>query len=408
MAESTIAVSRENPALHRFLEATARSASTDPLVRYELEEIRGLCSRSVRVTRSQIVPENALLADALSPDRTGPAFLEVLPIAACNHGCTWCFTAARLSSEISADPSFAAQLREFALRGGLATLFSGGGEPLIYRPLSVREEQFENQTVCRWLIRHGVAPAIITNGTLLRRFVEANCDWLQQTAFVRVSLDACTAQEHASRHRTSSAEFDEILGAMKLLLDIRGPSVTPAVGISFVVDSQSGINANDGALRDIEKLASSLGVDFVQLKHLHTSHLLQADRHMRWLAEQVDAFGCPSQFEWWIHRYRAAEPGDVCYVPVEAQVLRSNGQRGPCCHLQALPLPRAGQFTVSGCTSLACRYQSMNEVLRRIRQSPERRYLEALRRLKTSLVSHGFHPFRLFPSAPDLATKAST
>lgn len=94
MLEHPAGICRTDPALLRFSESTARSTPNDSFVRDEMEEIRGLCSRSVRVSHAQIIPENALLADALSPERTGPAFLEVLPIEACNHGCAWCFTAA--------------------------------------------------------------------------------------------------------------------------------------------------------------------------------------------------------------------------------------------------------------------------------------------------------------------------
>ena len=112
--------------------------------------------------------------------------------------------------------------------------------------------------------------------------------------------------------------------------------------------------------------------------------------------------------ELWIHRYLSSSAESECVVPMVAQVLNSDASRSPCCHLQGVSMPSLelaegfAPFTVKGCKSSVCRYVSMNRMLREAARTRSA-HIAALERLKQSLKQCGFHPYRLFPSAPDLA-----
>jgi len=364
--------------------------------------LRSLCLLKTRLSRDQIIPENHLLFDVLREKPRGPGFLEVLPTDACNHACGWCFTSRTRSANWIEPGRLRTELEQFKKDGGASVLFSGGGEPLLYKPLLVATPEFGGRTVLQWLAANNMWGALITHGGLLERFVENNASALDSLAFVRVSLDASNPAEHAVRHAAGTKEFDAILRGIRLLSACRGDAPVPAIGLSFVVDPGARVNCSPAALERLGALANSIGADFVQLKHVHTRDATEADRVMVALSRELPDAGV----QWWVHRYSSVSAQSRCKVPTLAQVLRSDAKRSPCCHLQGRALASPDAYEVHGCTSPVCRYQSMDGVLSEIRSVGDA-YLLALRRLRDSFERYGFHPYRLFPSAPDLARPAA-
>lgn len=389
----------------RSQSAAAMCGGNDPVAGLE-EDIRSLCADSTAISRQQFVPENALLGRCLKPEASGPHFLEVLPTDLCNHACRWCFTTGSRSSRLVGSRLLRNRLEAFLDGGGRTVLLSGGGEPLLYKPLSEPSAEFEGTTAVGWLARRGTAVGVITNGVFLDKFLTVNARFIDAMAFVRISLDAYTPVGHELLHKARPGDFARILGAIREVVRMRGHSRTPAVGCSFLVDAASGLNSATRDFESIDLLAADLGVDFVQIKHTHCGHRDVAD------AEMVDAGitldRLPARHhQWWIHRYLDSKGETRCLVPEVAQVLRSDGRRSPCCHLQHFALEEPdlsvggfSAFSVAGCSSDACRYVSMNGLLQTLERGAER--VAALERLKQSLERHGFHPYRLFPSSPDL------
>jgi sulfatase maturation enzyme AslB (radical SAM superfamily) len=391
----------------RAVDVSACVEEADVRVSTLRREIGELCVDRRPVSRAQFVRENALLSACLRP-RTGPAFLEVLPTDRCNHACGWCFTDFHRVGRTISPPVLRRSLDCFVEQGGTAVLFSGGGEPLLHPSLIRSLDEFGNITVVEWLARRGVAAAVITNGVLLERFVEANQRNMSAMAFLRVSLDTTTAEDHARLHKTSAEDFQRIRRGIRYAIDRRATSPTPAIGVSFIVDVESGLNATECHLREVDAFAADLGVDFVQMKHRHTANRSAADSAMIACGRIVNDLP-PQRHDWWVHRFVAPEPDVVCVVPTTAQVLRSDGRLAPCCHLQHVPLPSIDArtlplFVVEECPSPACRYASVNNVLASATARTDD-YVAALGRLRHSLKKDGFHPYRLYPSAPLLTTE---
>lgn len=390
----------------RFQSLAATREGNDLVAGLE-RDIRSLCAQSAAISRQQFVPENALLGRCLNPEASGPHFLEVLPTDLCNHACGWCFTTGSRSTRVVGSQLLRSRLEAFLVGGGRTVLLSGGGEPLLFKPLSETSAEFEGTTAVGWLARRGVAVGLITNGVFLDRFLSANGRFVEAIAFVRVSLDAYTPAGHEALHQARPGDFARILGAIRELVRIRGHSRTPAIGCSFLIDAASEMNSTTQDFEAIDLLAADLGVDFVQMKHTHCRHQDLAD------AEMVDAGSTLDHLpkrhhQWWIHRYLDSKGETRCLVPEVAQVLRSDGRRSPCCHLQRFAFEEPDSsvegfsaFSVTGCTSDACRYVSMNRLLQTLERGVSER-VASLERLKHSLERHGFHPYRLFPSSPDL------
>lgn len=368
-------------------------------------DIARLCCHASKVSAHQIIPENLLLRDCLAPNQTSIQFVEILPTDVCNHRCSWCFTAtSRTTFSLSTELAFN-RLTDFMANGGQSVLFSGGGEPLLWRPLVEPDNIFENRTVINWLSSAGVTSSLITNGVYLQKFVENNLQSLPSMGFIRISLDACDAQTYMVRHGTKKRDFDRTLCAIKNLVALRGGAPTPAIGLSFVVDELSGLNTGEGDMQNISALVKQLGVDFVQFKHLNTSHQSTADAEMFRLKDDSSTYDWGAA-ELWIHRYKSPRPRSTCAIPMISQVLGARGCHHACCHTQHVALHPGSAMGFPGtliqdCDSPACRHVNLNDLVLNL-QNSKHEMLLALSRLKSSLLAHGFHPYRFFPSAPEL------
>lgn len=374
-------------------------------------EVRALCKMIFPVSTAQLIPENALLASCGEVMPKGPAFLEVLPTDLCNHSCGWCFTNGSRASVAMRGHDLREQLQAFLGAGGKSILLSGGGEPLLFKPLSEPSSAFDGSTAIEWFSNQGAVAALITNGVYLDRFLAANRSCLHSLAFIRVSLDATSSSQYQELHAARTGDFERVTSGLKQAIRMRGESPTPAIGASFLVDGSRGLNNSLTEIVAIDRLAAEIGLDFVQLKHVHCNEHQQADTAMIQTASLLEALP-RRRHEWWVHRYQSVPAGGECSVPMVAQVLKSSGARSPCCHLQHIDVARPDDgfgvppFTVSGCRSNACRYLSMNDMLLDAGRGIDE-HIGALRRLKSSLERHGFHPYRLYPSAPELVVAAN-
>lgn len=388
-----------------FFESQTESLSSfdisNPKLRELKADIRALSSSCSRVSARQLIAENVLLP-ACYDDRNEIRFVEVLPTGVCNHACSWCFTASSRGGTLDAG-ALRARLYALTQSGGRAVLFSGGGEPLLCPYLMKPDAAFDAMTVIEWLGERNVSTALITNGALLSRFVERVGAAIRSMAFVRISLDACDPGTYSIRHGTAESDFQKVLDGIADLRSLRAGGYQPAIGISFVVGPEA---LSFGELKQVRSLARSIGADFVQLKHRHVPEtaVSEADSTMKAVYVACTELDW-GETEYWVHRYLTPKAMKSCVVPTVAQVLGTADRQHACCHLQHIPLPKSEDgawrgFSVTDCSSSVCRHVSLNSVLQKV-ESPSS-YARGLDVLRASLARHGYHPFRLFPSSPDL------
>ena len=381
--------------------------------------LRGLEYTTVdlrRVSASQIVPSNVALLwddDFLESNSTVHSTnhvrsVEINPTDACNHACGWCFTSKHRNTQILPTWKLRHYLDNFTSHGGRSIHFSGGGEPLLYKPLVEASADFDGLSVLEYGLNCGLAVGVITNGVYLTKLEAHLGVRVTELAFVRVSLDATTSEEYKRAHESRAGDFASVVESIRSLLLLRGPAVTPAIGISFIVDAVHGINATPKALMQIAKLSTSMGVDFVQIKHVHTADAVCAQRLMErihsWCMSFNELWGST---EFWVHQYDTPKPQLVCRMPRMSQVLGASGERYPCCHrfgdstfYSGAPFESVGK-TATECLAPVCRHQSVNYAVDQALGNSRAR-IELREGLRTSLERDGFHPYRLFPSAPRL------
>lgn len=127
-----------------------------------------------------------------------PLYVEVSPVGACNHRCTFCavdyigYEAKSLDTDV-----LIARLQEMAKLGVKSVMFAGEGEPLLHKHIGkiTTEAAFA-----------GLDVAFTTNGVLLHRLEVAmhKCKW------VKVSVNAGTEATYRVIHKAKKGDWEKV------------------------------------------------------------------------------------------------------------------------------------------------------------------------------------------------------
>lgn len=348
-----------------------------------------------KISAHQLIPENLLFYRG----EEGIIEVEIDPIDQCNQNCYWCFTASKRSTR---------RLNEIYLKRYLDSLpspifpiniiISGGGEPLLYKPLHSNSKYFEDKSILEYYsgkFNFG----LITNGTLIHKLF-LNELW-KQFSFIRISLDAHNPTDYSKTHKVKRLEFTNVCENISELTKLKGDVHIPAIGVSFIVDPVNKVNHTLVSIKEIAVLCKHLQVDFAQIKHVHTDNTELAQEQMHKIHQfcmNGDWGGC----EFWVQHYKKPIPYSHCYITQRIQAIGGKGEKYPCCHLYGQTKyldqnnPISEPKIIHNCQSSVCRYRSVNEIYREL--GTEKNWESLIGNIK----NHGFHPYRLNPTAPKL------
>ena len=174
-----------------------------------------------------------------------PLYVEISPVGACNHRCTFCavdyigYESNRLDGAILRN-----RLREMAKLGVKSVMFAGEGEPLLHKETNVNVVAAQDA---------GLDVAFTTNGVLLHKLRElSSCKW------VRISLNAGSAKTYAAVHRTKQQDFTAVLKNIEDAVKRKGSC---DLGVQCVI-----LPENVAEIEALYKLCDELGVDYLIAK----------------------------------------------------------------------------------------------------------------------------------------------
>jgi radical SAM protein with 4Fe4S-binding SPASM domain len=187
-----------------------------------------------------------------------PIYVEISPYGGCNHRCTFCALDYMGYENISLDFEVLKNtLTNMAENGVKSVMFAGEGEPLLFKDLDLIVQH------CK---KVGIDTSLTTNFVPLNKKNIERC--IENCSWIKVSLNAGTADSYAKIHQTSEKDFDRVMSNLKYALEYRRKNnLECAVGVQMLL-----LPDNKDEIKLLAEACREMGVDYLVIKP-YSQHL---------------------------------------------------------------------------------------------------------------------------------------
>lgn len=179
-----------------------------------------------------------------------PVRVVLEPTNLCNHNCCFCFYSDfRTDNKVYLSREKLFELAEdFKKMDVKSVSLVGGGEPMIHPAI---------YDLIRWLHENNILISITTNGS---SFKDSEIDTVvRASTYIRVSLNAASAQTHDLIHSPKSSQFERIIGNIEKLRKYRDK-----IGANMLIGIKNAIlDKNFHEIEDMVALGEKLKVDYI-------------------------------------------------------------------------------------------------------------------------------------------------
>lgn len=213
-----------------------------------------------------------------------PIYLEVSPFGTCNHECTFCGLQGleERSSFIDKDV-LVERVREMGHLGVKSIMYAGEGEPLLHKGIAEIVSATKGA---------GIDVAFTTNGVLMEKIFPV----LDRISWIKVSLNAGTAETYKKIHKAREGDFDKVLGNIRqAVLLKRKNNYDCVIGAQIVV-----LPENEEEILNLVHELKKVGADYLVVKP-YSPHPLGGDEALKIEDLGYDNPGFLVSLEWVEH-----------------------------------------------------------------------------------------------------------
>jgi cyclic pyranopterin phosphate synthase len=205
-----------------------------------------------RIDSHKLIYHVDRVSDWLKGKNTYPIYLEIAPSGSCNHRCIYCgLDFMRYTPQFLDTQKLKIRLSEMASLGVKSIMYAGEGEPLLHKDIA---------GIMQHTKKCGIDVAITTNGVLLREKLIKEI--MPATTWIKVSVDAATAQTYARIHNTRPEDFNIMIENLSCAAQVRKKNhYACTLGMQMVLLPQ-----NHQEAVALAKKAKAIGMDYLVVK----------------------------------------------------------------------------------------------------------------------------------------------